>query len=498
MGQQYIISIDHGTTGSRVFCFDTGGKVISSAYREFTQYFPKPGWVEHDPEEIWAGILSLIDEALKKKGLKGSDAVGIGITNQRETVLIWEKNSGKPVYNAIVWQCRRTADLCQALKDQNREETIRNKTGLVVDAYFSATKLQWLLENVPGLRSRAERGEVICGTMDTFLLYKLTGKHRTDYTNASRTLIYNIQEKKWDDELLKLFGNIPPQLLPEVCPSRYSFGTTTGVAGLPDGIPVLSMIGDQQAAAFGQLRTRPGEAKNTYGTGCFLLLNTGKEFHISKAGLLTTLACDENGDVCYALEGAVFIAGAVIQWLRDYLKFFATATETDDLMLEIKDEEDNIVVVPAFVGLGAPHWDMNARGAIFGLTRDSSPERITRAALKSIALQSHDLVRAMESDTGTIIENLRVDGGASANNYLMQYQANILNCPVEKPENIDTTALGAAYLAGIEAGIWKNSEELKKLESVTKTYRPSSNEEWRKKELHYWNKAISRVQNWEE
>ena len=497
MSADFLISIDNGTTGSRVFCYGTDGRVICSVYREFTQYFPKPGWVEHDADEIWTGIRELLGEALTKGGLDPKRALGIGITNQRETTVIWDRKTGRPLHHAIVWQCRRTAERCRELKAAGHEDLVRAKTGLVVDAYFSATKIEWLLNNVPGARSRAEKGELATGTIDSWLLFCLTGEHRTEHTNASRTNLYNIQTKSWDPELLTLFGGIPMALLPEVMRSGAAFGQTRAVGTLPDGIPVLAMLGDQQAATFGQLCVNAGEAKNTYGTGCFLIFNTGQEFLISKAGLLTTLACDARGDVCYALEGGVFIGGAVVQWLRDFMRFFARAEETEDLVSELsEEEEDNVVLVPAFVGLGAPYWDSDARGAVFGLTRDTSPQQITRAALKSIALQSADLVTAMEQDTGRQMPVLRVDGGATANNYLMQYQADILGRPVERPQNIDTTALGAAYLAGIQAGVWGTAEDLRSRESKPDTFTPKMAPDRRGRELLYWKKAVGRVQNW--
>lgn len=497
MSEDFIISIDNGTTGSRVFCYRTNGQVIASAYREFKQIFPKPGWVEHDAEEIWTGIRTLLAEAITKAKLDPNRALGIGITNQRETTVIWDRATGRPIHNAIVWQCRRTAERCKQLKAAGHEESVRARTGLVIDAYFSATKIEWLLENVSGARGRAEKGQLAAGTIDSWLLFCLTGEHRTEHTNASRTNLYNIEKKAWDPELLKLFGDIPASLLPDVLRSGSDFGKTRGVGTVPDGIPVLSMLGDQQAATFGQLCVNPGEAKNTYGTGCFLIFNTGQEFLISRSGLLTTLACDTNGDVCYALEGGVFIGGAVVQWLRDFMRFFARAEETEELVNEIKDTADDaVVLVPAFVGLGAPYWDSSARGAVFGLTRDTSPQQITRAALKSIALQSADLVAAMEKDTGKRMPALRVDGGASANNYLMQFQADILGKPVERPKNIDTTALGAAYLAGIQAGIWKNADDLRKNESAPDRFDPAMPAAERERELAYWKKAISRVQGW--
>ncbi len=496
LNQKYIIAIDHGTTGSRVFCYNEKGEVISSSYREFTQHFPKPGWVEHDPEEIWAGIKFLIQDAINKGDLSPNNAIAIGITNQRETVVLWDVKTQKPVYNAIVWQCRRTTHICDELKNKGYENLIKNKTGLVIDAYFSGTKIKWILDNVEGTRELAKNGRLKMGTMDSWILYKLSGEHKTDYTNASRTMIYNIKEKKWDDDLLEIL-NIPKNILPEVYPSCYNYGTTKNIQVLPDGIPIYALIGDQQAALFGQLCVHPGEAKNTYGTGCFLLFHTGNDFILSNSGLLTTLACDKTGNVAYCLEGSVFIAGAVIQWLRDYMKFFSNAKESEEIIQDLK-EDDTIVFVPAFVGLGAPHWDMKARGAIFGLTRDTTPAKITRAALKSIALQTYDLVMAMEKDTGKKLTHLRVDGGATSNNFLMQYQADILNKRVERPKNIDTTASGSAYLAGIQAKIWKDAEELSEILRERKIFEPKMLESIREKELYFWHKAVERVKNWVE
>ncbi|MCE9500062.1 MAG: glycerol kinase GlpK [Leptospira sp.] len=490
---EYIIGIDAGTTGIRTFCFDKKGNVISSAYQEFKQIFPKPGWVEHNPEEIWSKTEKLIAEAIRKGKLKPSGAIAIGITNQRETTVLFDKKTGKSVYNAIVWQCRRTSQFCQGLKKQGLEETFRNKTGLVMDAYFSGTKINWILENVKGVREKAERGDVLFGTIDTFLLYKLTkGKsHRTDHTNASRSLIFNIEKKAWDDELLKIL-NIPKQILPEAHNSKFLFGKTEGVKGLPDGIPISSLVGDQQGALFGQLCTEVGEAKNTYGTGCFLLFNTGDEFKISKSGLLTTLACGPDGKTVYALEGSVFIGGAVIQFLRDNLKFFKQSKDTEKVAKSVKTPDD-IVFVPAFSGLGAPHWDMDARGAIYGLTRDTTPAQITRAALKSIALQSYELVRAMENDIGKPLKVLKVDGGATSNEYLMQFQADILGKNVIRPANVDTTVLGAAFLAGLERGFYSSVAELKKTEKKSKEFKPRMKEEERIAEISKWEKAISRT-----
>lgn len=491
--KEYIIGIDAGTTGIRTFCFDDKGKVISTAYEEFKQIFPKPGWVEHDPEEIWAKTEKLILSAIKKGKLKPTNAVGIGITNQRETTVVFDKKSGKPVYNAIVWQCRRTSDFCTELKSKGLEHEFRFKTGLVLDAYFSGTKINWILKHAKGAKQKADKGELAFGTIDTWLLYKLTKgvSHATDHTNASRTLIYNIGEKKWDSELLKAL-DIPSSILPEVYPSRNHFGKTKGVKGLPDGIPITSLVGDQQGALFGQLCTEVGEAKNTYGTGCFLLFNIGDEFKISNKGLITTLACGPEGKTVYALEGSVFIGGAVIQWLRDGLKFFKDSKETEKIATSIK-KSDEIVLVPAFAGLGAPHWDMNARGAIYGLTRDTTPEQITRAALKSIALQSYELVKAMEEDVGQSLKELKVDGGATFNNYLMQFQADILGKKVIRPENVDTTVMGAAFLAGLETGFYSSVAELKKLSKKFTEYKPKMKEDVRQGELTRWHNAIART-----
>ncbi len=488
--KEYIIGIDAGTTGIRTFCFDKKGKVISTAYEEFKQIFPKPGWVEHSPEEIWAKTEKLLSSAIRKGKLRASNAVAIGITNQRETTVVFDRKTGKPIYNAIVWQCRRTSELCNDFKKQGLESEFRNRTGLVLDAYFSGTKIHWILNNVKGAKEKAENGDLIFGTIDTWLLYKLTnGKsHATDHTNASRTLIYNIAEKKWDADLLKILG-IPNSMLPEVYPSRHIFGKTQNVKGLTDGIPITSLVGDQQGALFGQLCTDVGEAKNTYGTGCFLLFNTGDEFRISKNGLLTTLACGPEGKTVYALEGSVFIGGAVIQWLRDNMKFFKKSADTQKIAQSLK-KEDEVVFVPAFAGLGAPHWDMNARGAIYGLTRDTTPEQITRAALKSIALQSYELVQAMEQDTGVSLKVLKVDGGATFNDYLMQYQADILGKKVIRPENVDTTVMGAAFLAGLETGFFSSVEELKKLTKKYKEYTPKMKEEIRKAEIARWHSAV--------
>ena len=494
LNKECIISIDQGTTGSRIHIFDSRGNVIVSEYREFKQHFPEPAWVEHDAEEIWSDVNELLQKALKKCGRKPSHIQGLGITNQRETAVIWERKTGKPIYNAIVWQCRRSAARCAELKAQGHEETLHKKTGLLADAYFSATKFEWLLDNVEGAREAAEKGDLAAGTIDSWLIFKLTGEHFTDYTNASRTLLYNIEKKDWDDELLQLF-NIPRAILPQVRPSRFQFGSIINVEGL-DGVPVLAAIGDQQAALFGQLCVNAGQAKNTYGTGAFLLLHTGNQLVHSDSGILTTLACNHDGQVAYALEGAIFVAGAVVQWLRDSLRLFDNAASSEDLLKSLEDKEDEIVFVPAFTGLGAPHWDMQARGAILGLSRDTSAAQITRAALKSIALQSYDLISIMEKNMKEKMELLRVDGGASANTFLMQYQADIIAKPVERPSNTETTALGSAYLAGMEAGLW-TFDDLQSFQSKKKKrFEPNMNEKRRRHELTYWHQGLERAKLW--
>ncbi|XDD47714.1 glycerol kinase GlpK [Leptospira sp. WS39.C2] len=491
--KNYIIGIDAGTTGIRTFCFNDKGKVISSAYQEFKQYYPKPGWVEHDPEEIWQKTQKLISLAIRNGKLDPKDAIAIGITNQRETSVVWDKKTGKPVYNAIVWQCRRTSDICKELKKQSLDSNFRNKTGLVLDAYFSGTKIQWILDNVKGARERAERGDLLFGTIDTWLLYKLTGhkEHKTDHTNASRTLLFNIQTKEWDEELCKIL-KVPMSMLPKAYNSKNLFGFTSNVKAIPDGIPISSLVGDQQGALFGQLCTEPGEAKNTYGTGCFLLFNVGDEFRISNQGLITTLALGPEGKTVYCLEGSVFIGGAVVQFLRDNLEFFKYSKDSEKLVKSIKTKDD-VVFVPAFAGLGAPHWDQEARGAIFGLSRDTTPAQITRAALKAIALQSYELANAMEKETGKPLKFLRVDGGATSNAWLMQFQADILGTKVIRPQNVDTTVLGAAYLAGLERGFYKSVAHLRKEETKTTQFTPKMKEAERKEEIDKWNLAIARV-----
>ncbi len=493
MKKQFIISIDLGTTGNRVFCFDENGLPISSAYREFTQHFPKPGWVEHDAEEIWESVSALIPQAIARGNLDPAGAIAIGITNQRETSLLWDKTSGKPIHRAIVWQCRRTAGICNDLKQAGHEKLFRETTGLVIDAYFSGTKVKWLLDNVQGARALAGSGKLLFGTIDTWILWKLTdgASHATDYTNASRTLMYDIRKKQWSDELLDILS-VPKNILPAVMASASKFGVTKNAPGLPDGIVIGGIAGDQQAAMVGQNCVGPGSSKNTYGTGCFMLMNNGDRFIISRNGLLTTLSCDDAGRPVYALEGSVFIGGAVVQWLRDYLKFFAVSADSEEMARSVA-KESSVVLVPAFVGLGAPHWNMDARGAIFGLTRDTTREEIVMAALKSIALQSRDLVEAMQEDTGTAVPELRVDGGATKNSFLMQFQADILNIPVLLPEITESTALGAAYLAGITGGLYGSIGEIAKNNRISSQYIPGMSGAEREQQVRLWKEAIRRL-----
>ena len=495
MPKGFLITIDQGTTGSRVFFFNHKGEVLSSAYRELTQYFPQPGWVEHDVDEIWNSIESLLEEGLQKANLDPQEAVAIGITNQRETSVLWEKKTGAPIHRAIVWQCRRTAGFCQKLKDENHEKTIRSKTGLTIDPYFSGTKVRWFLENIEGARRKAKNAELLFGTIDTFLLYRLTDgdAHSTDYTNASRTMFYNIHEKCWDQELCELF-DVPMSVLPEVGLTASTFGRTRNMKSLPDGIPICSMVGDQQSALFGQLCFLPGHVKNTYGTGCFMLMNTGEKCLDSKNGLISTIACNKRGQPSYALEGGVFIGGAVMQFLRDSLHFFKDASESE-AMAESVESDDEIVFVPAFAGLGAPHWNQDARGAIFGLSRDTSIQQITRAALKSIALQSKELLDAMQKDAGMKISALKADGGATKNRYLMNYQAALMGVPIVLPQNIETTVLGAAYLAGLASGFWSSTSELKRLNPVREKFLPEMlSQNQVEKELQRWKTSIKRIQ----
>lgn len=486
--KQYILALDQGTTSSRAIIFDKKGNVISNCQKEFTQIFPKPGWVEHDPIEIWQTQKDMAVAAMKKARVKPEEIASIGITNQRETTILWERETGKPVYNAIVWQCRRTADICKKLEDRGYGPTIRRKTGLLLDAYFSGTKVRWLLDNIPGLRKRANRGDICFGTVDSWLLYNLTGKHATDVTNASRTLLLNIKTGAWDKELLNIL-NIPEKILPSVKPSSYFFGKTKKEI-FGKEITVGGIAGDQQASLFGQACFNVGSAKNTYGTGCFALVNIGKKFVISKHKLLTTIAWDVGDGIEYALEGSVFIGGAVVKWLRDMQKMLKSAGDSEAMALSVTDT-GGVYFVPAFVGLGAPHWDSNARGAIVGLTRGSSVAHIVRAALESIAFQSRDLIVAVEEDVGHKVETLKVDGGATVNKFLMQFQADILGIPVVCSAIPETTALGAAYLAGLQCGYWKNKEEIRKNWRMRSKFSPRMTKEKRKTLLANWKRAVA-------
>ena len=492
---KYIMALDSGTTSNRCILFNAAGEVCSVAQKEFTQIFPKPGWVEHDAEEIYETQLEVARQALEKIGATAGDIAAIGITNQRETTIVWNKHTGKSVYNAIVWQCRRTAPYCDKLEQKGLVDTIREKTGLVIDPYFSGTKIRWILENVPGAREQAQRGELLFGTVETWLIWKLTGGrvHVTDYSNASRTMLYNINYLEWDREILRLM-DIPASMLPEVKPSSCIYGETDpALFGAP--IPIAGAAGDQQAALFGQTCFTPGEAKVTYGTGAFLLMNTGDKPIFSKNGLVTTIAWGLNGKVTYALEGSIFVAGAAIQWLRDELQFISNAAESEALALAVPDT-NGCYVVPAFTGLGAPQWDAYARGAIVGLTRGVNRNHIIRATLDSIAYQTNDVLTAMEADAGISLPALKVDGGASANNYLVQTQADICNAPVLRPVCVETTAMGAAYLAGLAVGYWSSLEDVKKNWAVDRRFEPELTREVRKERLRGWKKAVARTIGW--
>lgn len=491
----YVVALDQGTTSSRAIIFDAKGKPVTIAQYPFPQIYPKPGWVEHDPMVILETQLRALAEAFEKSELSPTDIAGIGITNQRETTIVWDKNTGKPVYNAIVWQCRRTAPICDELERRGLRDYIKKTTGLVLDAYFSGTKIKWILDHVPGAREKAERGELLFGTVDTWLIWKLTdGKvHITDYTNASRTMLYDIHKLCWDERLLRELG-IPASMLPAVRNSSEVYGTCN-IQGVQ--VPIAGIAGDQQAALFGQCCFTPGDAKNTYGTGCFLLMNTGETAMESEHGLVTTIAVGLNGRVQYALEGSIFVGGAVIQWLRDELRFIREARDAEYFASKVPDT-GGVYLVPAFTGLGAPHWDMYARGAMVGLTRGTKPEHIIRAAQESIAYQSYDLVDAMEKDAGVTLSQLRVDGGASRDGFLMQFQADMLAKPVRRPVIRETTALGAAYLAGLAVGVWKDCEELQSLWHCDVTFEPKMEPEKREKLLHGWHKAVGRSLDWEE
>ena len=490
---EYILALDQGTTSSRAILFDGAGQVRAAAAREFKQYYPKPGWVEHDPEEIWESQRSVAQQALARANAQASDVAALGITNQRETVVLWDRKTSKPISNAIVWQCRRTAAMCDRIRQEGFDRTLTDKTGLVADAYFSGTKIAWLLENVPGARDRAERGELACGTIDTWLLWRLTNgrKHATDVSNASRTMLFNIHSLSWDEEMLRYF-HIPNSLLPEVTSSSGLLAETNEFGG---PISIAGAAGDQQASLFGHQCFELGSVKNTYGTGCFLLMNTGAEVPRSRSGLLATVAWSRDGRTVYALEGSVFIAGAAIQWLRDELKLVNDAAETESLARSVPDS-NGVYFVPAFVGLGAPHWDAYARGTIVGLTRGAGAAHLVRATLESIAYQTREVVEAMARDSGARPPVLRVDGGASRNDFLCQFQADILGIPVERPAAAETTALGAAYLAGLAVGFWKNESELARHLKIARRFESAMPESRREEFFAGWQRAVERAKGW--
>ncbi|MDD7373261.1 MAG: glycerol kinase GlpK [Sarcina ventriculi] len=494
--KKYIVALDQGTTSSRAIIFDKEQNIIGMSQKEFTQIYPKEGWVEHDPMEIWATEYSVLQEVLAKSNITQEDIAAIGITNQRETTIVWDKNTGKPVYNAIVWQCRRTAHICNELKKQGLEQYIKDTTGLVIDAYFSATKIKWILDNVEGAREKANRGELLFGTVDSWLVWKLTnGKvHITDYTNASRTMLYNIKELKWDEKMLEIL-DIPKSMLPEVRNSSEVYGyANLGVKG-GVRVPIAGIAGDQQAALFGQAAFNKGDVKNTYGTGCFLLMNTGKKMVKSKNGLVTTIAIGMDNKVQYALEGSVFVGGAVVQWLRDELEMISDSSDTDYFATKVEDN-GGVYVVPAFVGLGAPYWDMYARGTIVGLTRGTNKNHIIRAALESIAYQTKDVLDAMVDEVKEDIKCIKVDGGASKNKFLMQFQSDIVGKKVIRPIITETTALGAAYLAGLAVGFWKDKDEISKFWYSSEEFNPNLDEEKREKYCKGWKKAVYRSKDW--
>ncbi|MDY7394705.1 glycerol kinase GlpK [Aureibaculum sp. 2210JD6-5] len=492
---KYILALDQGTTSSRAIVFDKKGNIISVAQKEFTQHFPKPGWVEHDPTEIWSTQAGVAAEAIAKKGLNVENIAAIGITNQRETVVVWDKNTGKPVYNAIVWQDKRTSDYCDELKKQGKAEVIREKTGLVIDSYFSGTKVKWILDNVDGARKKAEDGNLLMGTIDTWLIWNFTkgNQHVTDVSNASRTLLFNLNTMDWDDKMLELL-TIPKSMLPEVKQSSEVYGHTQSTF-YDTKIPIAGIAGDQQAALFGQMCTKPGMVKNTYGTGCFMLMNIGDKPTVSKNNLLTTVAWKINGKTSYALEGSIFIAGAVVQWLRDSLKIIRNSSDVEALAESVKSSE-GVYFVPAFAGLGAPHWNQHAQGTIFGLTRGSTDAHIARAALESIAYQTMDILKAMEADSGISIKELRVDGGATVNNMLMQFQADVLNTITVRPKVVETTAMGAAFLAGLAVGYWENPEEIQEIWQTDKHFKPTNDRKEIEIGIKGWYKAIDALEYW--
>ncbi|HOZ62295.1 MAG TPA: glycerol kinase GlpK [Smithellaceae bacterium] len=496
MKQNYVLALDQGTTSSRAILYDYEGRVVKIAQKEFTQFYPQAGWVEHDPMEIWGSQSGVASELLATTGISAEEIAAIGITNQRETAIVWEKKTGKPIYNAIVWQCRRTSGICDELKARGMEAMIREKTGLVIDAYFSGTKVKWILDNVEGAREKAEKGELLFGNVDTWLIWNLTkGKvHVTDYSNASRTMLFNIKDLKWDEEILKEL-DIPASMLPAVKPSSFVYGMTDAKI-LGGAIPIAGDAGDQQAALFGQACYAPGMVKNTYGTGCFMLMLTGERLVHSANGLLTTIAWGVNNKVEYALEGSIFIAGAAVQWLRDSMKLIFDSKDSEYFATQVEDSL-GVYVVPAFVGLGAPYWDMYARGAIMGLTRGATRNHIIRATLESIAYQTRDILEIMRADSGIELKELRVDGGASANDFLMQFQSDILGAPVERPEIIETTALGAAYLAGLAVGFWKDQSMVAERCKINRKFQPGMSKEKREKLYKGWKKAVQRAMLWE-
>ncbi|QUW21055.1 glycerol kinase GlpK [Sporosarcina sp. Marseille-Q4063] len=490
MKEKYILALDQGTTSSRAILFDKKGEVVHTSQKEFKQYFPKSGWVEHNANEIWSSILAVIASVLMENNIEAEQIEGIGITNQRETTVVWDKNTGVPVYNAIVWQSRQTAEICDQLIAEGHNETFRDKTGLLVDAYFSGTKVKWILDNVEGAREKADRGDLLFGTIDTWLVWKLSGGkvHVTDYTNASRTLMYNIYELKWDEELLKLL-DVPASMLPEVKSSSEIYGYTDNIHLFGHNAPIAGIAGDQHAALFGQACFESGMVKNTYGTGCFMLMNTGEKAVKSEHGLLTTIAWGIDGKVEYALEGSIFVAGSAIQWLRDGLRMFRDSADTEKYVARVESTE-GVYVVPAFVGLGAPYWDSDVRGAVFGLTRATSKEHFIRATLEALAYQTKDVLDAMEADSGITLKTLRVDGGAVKNDFLMQFQSDLLNVPVERPVINETTALGAAYLAGLAVGFWKDRSEIKNHWQLDRSFEPEM-EQSRRDDLYAgWQKAV--------
>lgn len=492
---KYVMALDAGTTSNRCILFNEKGQMCSVAQREFRQIFPKPGWVEHDTNEIWASQLGVAVEAMNMIDASAADIAAIGITNQRETTILWDKNTGEPVYNAIVWQCRRTSEYCDSLKEKGLTEKFRKKTGLVIDAYFSATKIKWILDNVPGVRERAENGDILFGTVETWLIWKLTkGKaHVTDYSNAARTMLFNINTLEWDDEILQEL-DIPGAILPKVMPSSCVYGMVDP-AFLGGEIPISGAAGDQQAALFGQTCFQAGDAKSTYGTGCFLLMNTGEKLVSSENGLITTIAWGLDGKVTYALEGSVFVAGAAIQWLRDEMRIIDSAEDSEYMAKKVKDT-NGCYVVPAFTGLGAPYWDQYARGTIVGITRGVNKYHIIRATLESLAYQVNDVLVAMKADSGIALSSLKVDGGASANNFLMQTQSDIINVPVNRPQCVETTAMGAAYLAGLAVGYWKDLEDIKNNWMVDRTFVPVLEEKTRTERIQGWKKAVKYAYGW--